>query len=221
MLRAVDLQKTFYQGVEHTVIQGVDLTIEEREFLVITGKSGSGKSTLLYLLSGLEKPTRGRVEFRGKNLAELNDGQMSRLRRTSFGFIFQFYNLVASLNVEDNILLPLSLERRLTREDREQAYAYATEIGVADKKKSFPYQLSGGEQQRVAIARALAMNPDIIFADEPTGNLDTVTREEVLRVFADLNQKYGKTVVMVTHDESIGARFATREIVIENGRVIS
>ena len=220
MLIATNLHKIFHQGIDNKVINGIDLSIKEKEFVVITGKSGSGKSTLLYLLSGLETPTEGSVVFKGNDVGKMNDTEISRLRRNSFGFIFQFYNLVASLNVRDNIFLPIDIERKITSAEKEEVLTYAKEIGVADKLKSFPHQLSGGEQQRVSIVRALAINPDIIFADEPTGNLDSATREEVLNVFYNLNKKHGKTIVMVTHDDSVGSRFATRELHIENGKII-
>jgi len=220
MLKATNIHKTFFQGVDNHVIKGIDLTINKEEFIVITGKSGSGKSTLLYLLSGLEEPSSGTVTFKGRDLFTLNDNEMSALRRKSFGFVFQFYNLVPSLNVRDNILLPLEIDNKISFKEEKRIMDYANLVGIKDKLFSYPFQLSGGEQQRVAIVRALAINPDIIFADEPTGNLDSNSREDVLKVFADLQMTFGKTVVMVTHDESVGKRFATREIYIENGEIV-
>ena len=169
MLKTVNLHKTFFQGVETKVIKGIDLVIEKNEFVVITGKSGSGKTTLLYLLSGLENPTEGRVMFEGKDISLYNDKQMSRMRRKNFGFIFQFYNLVPSLKVWDNICLPIEMDHKLSREEKERILHYTKTLEIDDKLDSFPQQLSGGQQQRVAIARALAIEPDIIFADEPTG----------------------------------------------------
>lgn len=221
MLQAKALKKTFYQGVTNHVINGVNLEIEEREFVTITGKSGSGKSTLLYLLSGLEKPTSGSVIFYDKTLHKLNDREMSKLRRHSFGFVFQFFNLVSSLNVWDNVCLPITIERRVNGAEKAVIREYIRMLGMEDKLESYPHQLSGGQQQRVAIARALAIDPDIIFADEPTGNLDSETSDDVLRVLYNLNKSLGKTVVMVTHDESITDMFAAREVHLVNGRIVN
>ena len=220
MLRIEDVYKTFNQGVENKVINGVNVSINEKEFIVITGKSGSGKSTLLYLMSGLEKPTKGKILFKGKDISGFDDNQLSSLRRKTFGFVFQFYNLVASLSAFDNIFLPITIERKVNQEEKERVLDFAKEIGLYDKLSFYPHQLSGGEQQRVAIVRALAINPEIIFADEPTGNLDSISREDVLKVFETLHKAYGKTIVMVTHDESISSRFATKELYLENGKII-
>ncbi len=219
MLKVENLYKVFNQGVENTVINGIDVVINENEFVVITGKSGSGKSTLLYLMSGLEKPTKGKILFRGQDISTYNDNELSLLRRKTFGFVFQFYNLVTSLSAYDNIFLPIDIDRKVMREEKERILSFAKEIGIYDKLSLYPHQLSGGEQQRVAIVRALAINPDIIFADEPTGNLDSTSREDVMKVFDCLHKKHGKTIVMVTHDDSIGAQFATKELYIENGKV--
>jgi len=220
MLSASNLKKTYHQGVDNHVINGVTLDIEDKEFVTITGKSGSGKSTLLYLLSGLEKPTSGTVSFNNKILHKLNDKNMSALRRNSFGFIFQFFNLVSSLNVRDNIFLPITMERKLTRDEEDKVMEYIKMLGMAGKMNAYPHQLSGGQQQRVAIARALAIDPDIIFADEPTGNLDAQTSYDVLRVFIYLNKWLGKTVVMVTHDESVTPTVQAREIHLESGKIV-
>jgi putative ABC transport system ATP-binding protein len=221
MLTASGLNKTFHTGIDHKVINGIDLTINEKDFVVISGKSGSGKSTLLYLLSGLERPSSGKVMFRDQDIFALKDGEISSLRRNSFGFVFQFYNLIPALNVYDNIFLPVSVKRKTVKDRKEQVLKYAEEIGIKDKLQSYPHQLSGGEQQRVAIVRALAIDPVIIFADEPTGNLDTKTSEDVLVIFRRLSIIYKKTIIMVTHDESVGKRFATRELYIENGKILS
>ena len=220
MLSAKSLKMTYYQGVENHVLNGVDLDIEEGQFVTIVGKSGSGKSTLLYLLSGLEKPTEGYVKFYGKKLHELKDKEMSDLRRHAFGFIFQFFNLVSSLNVRDNIFLPITMERKLSKEQEAKVLEFVQMLGIEEKLNAYPHQLSGGQQQRVAIARALAIDPSVIFADEPTGNLDAQTSAEVLKAFYSLNKLLGKTIVMVTHDESIGKVFSTREIRLVNGRIL-
>lgn len=221
MLKAINLYKSFNNGSqENHVINGVELEIGSKEFVVISGKSGSGKSTLLYLLNGLEKPTKGSVVYNNENIGLMDDNKISYLRRTTFGFIFQFYNLVSSLSVKDNIKLPLEIDHRLSKKELDKIDYYAELIGINDKLKSFPHQLSGGQQQRVAIARALSFDPEVIFADEPTGNLDSTTSDEVLKVFEDLHKKLGKTVIMVTHDDSISKRYATREIKIQNGKVV-
>lgn len=220
MLKTVNLHKTFFQGVETKVIKGIDLEIQKKEFVMITGKSGSGKTTLLYLLSGLERPSEGNVFFEGEDIGQYNDKKMSMIRRRNFGFIFQFYNLVPSLKVWDNICLPIEMEHKLSKEEKDQILHYTKTLEIDDKLDSFPHQLSGGQQQRVAIARALAIEPDIIFADEPTGNLDTNTGDEVLKIFETLNKEHGKTIVMVTHDHTIGERFATRKIVVSNGKIV-
>jgi putative ABC transport system ATP-binding protein len=219
VLSARNLKKTYHQGVANQVLNGVSLDIEKSQFVVIAGKSGSGKSTLLYLLSGLESPTSGSVKFNKQVLHELNDKKMSELRRNSFGFVFQFFNLVSSLNVWDNVLLPITMERKPQKEEETKALEYIQMLGIEDKKTAYPHQLSGGQQQRVAIARALAIDPDIIFADEPTGNLDAQTSHDVLRIFDVLNKDLGKTVVMVTHDESISQKVFAREVYLQNGRI--
>ncbi|MCL1790204.1 MAG: ABC transporter ATP-binding protein [Peptococcaceae bacterium] len=221
MLRTRGLKKAFFQGVTNHVINGINMEIVEKEFVTITGKSGSGKSTLLYLLSGLEKPTSGEVLFYNKILHNLSDSEMSLLRRKAFGFIFQFFNLVSSLDVWDNICLPITIERKVKSEEKATIMEYVKMLGILDKLNAYPHQLSGGQQQRVAIARALAIDPDVIFADEPTGNLDSETSEDVLRVFDNLNKWLGKTIVMVTHDESITKMLATREVRLVNGRIVN
>ena len=220
MLVAKNIKKVFYEGIENEVISGIDLNIDAGDFVVITGKSGSGKSTLLYLLSGLESPTSGDVYFHDTCINKLNDKEMSRLRREKFGFIFQFYNLIPSLSVRDNIYLPLDFSKGKDKKRKEEIDYCIETFGLKDKINTMPYKLSGGQQQRVAIIRALAINPEIIFADEPTGNLDSVTSEGVMEVFQQLNQERKQTIVFVTHDNTIGGRYATREIVVDNGKVV-
>lgn len=220
MLNAVGLRKIFHEGIDVEVISGIDLNIEKEDFVVITGKSGSGKSTLLYLLSGLLKPTEGEVRFKDVNIHELKDKKMSKLRRESFGFVFQFYNLIPTLSVQDNIMLPLTFQKRVDRQRRERLDAHIELLGLKDKLHTMPYKLSGGQQQRVAIARALAIEPEIIFADEPTGNLDSATSEEVMSIFRKINHEMKQTIVMVTHDPTIGEKYASREIVVRNGKLV-
>ena len=220
MLVAQGLKKTFHEGIDVEVISGVDLTIQKGDFVVLTGKSGSGKSTLLYLLSGLEKPTDGTVHFHDICIQELKDREISKLRREAFGFVFQFYNLIATLSVRDNIMLPLNFTKGIDKQRKEKIDSYIELLGLKDKINSKPSQLSGGQQQRVAIARALAIEPEIIFADEPTGNLDSSTSEEVMEIFKQLNKEMKKTIVMVTHDPTIGEKYASREITVLNGTII-
>lgn len=220
MLVAQGLKKTFHEGIDVEVISGVDLTIQKGDFVVLTGKSGSGKSTLLYLLSGLEKPTSGTVHFHDICIQELKDREISKLRREAFGFVFQFYNLIATLSVKDNIMLPLNFTKGIDKQRKEKIDSYIELLGLKDKINSKPSQLSGGQQQRVAIARALAIEPEIIFADEPTGNLDSSTSEEVMEIFQRLNKEMKKTIVMVTHDPTIGEKYASREITVLNGTIM-
>ncbi|GAB6116905.1 ABC transporter ATP-binding protein [Thermoanaerobacter brockii subsp. lactiethylicus] len=204
------------EGNVTKVLNGIDLEINEGEFVSIMGPSGSGKSTLLYVLSGLEKPTSGSIFFKGEDLTLLNDDKLSKLRRREFGFIFQFYNLIPNLNVEENITLPLEFEGINRKEYKRKVDDILEKIGLTEKKQNFPYQLSGGQQQRVAIARALIIDPKIIFADEPTGNLDSKAGEEILKLLYNLSKENNKTVLMVTHD-NYAASFSDRIIKIKDG----
>lgn len=216
MLEAKDVKKTYDV---YSVINGINLTIERGDFMIITGKSGSGKSTLMYILSGLEKPTKGSVTFEGVDIYKLSDDAISKYRRTKIGFVFQFYNLIPSLTVKDNILLPQIIDSKKI-DMGEKLYSIMNDIGINDILDKYPYMLSGGQQQRVAIARALAINPDIIFADEPTGNLDSEMGEKIMNLFEMLNKKYKKTIVMVTHDNAIIEHYGNRNIVIRNGKIV-
>ncbi len=220
MLTAKNIRKVFHEGVDVEVISGIDFTINRGDFVVITGKSGSGKSTLLYLLSGLERPTEGEVFYHDICLNTLKDKEISKLRRTKFGFVFQFYNLVPTLSVRDNIYLPLDFSESMKKQRKEKIDFYIETLGLKEKINSFPHKLSGGQQQRVAIARALAIEPEIIFADEPTGNLDSVTSVEVMEIFQKVNAELKMTIALVTHDNTIGAKYATREVVVENGKIL-
>ncbi len=220
ILRAVDLYKDFNsEGNITKVLNNIKLEIEEGKFISIMGQSGSGKSTLLYVLSGLEKPTTGNVFFEDKDLSMLSDNKLSLIRRKSFGFVFQFYNLIPTLTVEENITLPLELDGVKKKQYKESLDNVLSTIGLSDKRKSFPYQLSGGQQQRVAIGRALITDPKIIFADEPTGNLDSKTGEEVLQLLKKLSAEKGKTVLMVTHD-NYAASFTDTTIYIKDGKIV-
>ena len=218
ILETKDLCK--YYGSNENVVKAVDhmnLQIEQGEFVTIIGKSGSGKSTLLHLLGGLDNPTSGEVWLDGKNIAGYSEEQLAAIRRREIGFIFQAFNLVPSLNVWENVVLPLGLD------DRKEDKAYITEIlktlDMEKKVKNLPNTLSGGQQQRTAIARAIATKPSIILADEPTGNLDSKTGDEVISLLKLSAKKYGQTLIVITHNEEI-AQMADRTIVIEDGKVV-
>jgi putative ABC transport system ATP-binding protein len=183
----------------------VSLKITKGEFVSIMGPSGSGKSTLLYILGGLDSPTSGRVLMGGDDISQYNDAQKSIMRRKNIGFIFQFYNLIPNLNVEDNILLPVLLDGKNAREFQKPLHEILEITGLADRKKHTPRELSGGQQQRVAIARALINRPEIIFADEPTGNLDSKTGTGVMKLLQEINRESDKTIIMVTHSAEAAA----------------
>ncbi len=209
-----------YYGKNENIVKAIDdnsMEICHGEFAVIVGKSGSGKSTLLHMLGGLDRPTDGKVFIDGKDIFSLSDDALSIFRRRKIGFIFQYYNLISSLNVWENIVLPLGLDNK--KVDKEFIKEIITTLGLEDKIESLPNTLSGGQQQRVAIARALAAKPAIILADEPTGNLDSRTSDEVMSLLKAMVKKYSQTLVVITHDETI-AQMADRVIIIEDGKVI-
>ena len=219
LLETVDLCK--YYGSGDNLVKAIDHTsmdIQRGEFTAIVGRSGSGKSTLLHILGALDRPDSGKVLIEGKNVFHLKDEQLAVFRRRKIGFIFQNYNLIPSLNVWENIVLPMGLDKK--KADKSFVLDLAERIGIADKLKSLPNTLSGGQQQRVAIARALAAKPAIILADEPTGNLDSKTEMEVISLLKACVNEYGQTLVMITHDETI-AQMADRILVIEDGKVVS
>ena len=219
VLETVDLVK--YYGKGDNLVRAVDhtsLKIEPEEFTAIVGRSGSGKSTLLHMLGGLDRPDSGKVLLKGLDIFKLKEDKLAALRRRKIGFIFQSFNLVPSLNVWENIILPIGLDGK--KPDRDFVMGIVKKIGMEDKLKSLPSTLSGGQQQRVAIAKALAARPDIILADEPTGNLDSRTELEVVSMLKSCVSDYGQTLVMITHDETI-AQMADRILVIEDGKVVS
>ncbi len=198
------LSKTYREGrAERVVLRDVDATIGRGELAVVLGRSGSGKSTLLNLLSGIDLPTAGEVVVAGRSLGELSERERTLFRRHSVGFVFQFFNLIPTLTVEENLLLPQELSGRVTDADRRRALDLLGRVGLADRRDSFPDRLSGGEQQRVAVARALGHDPDLVLADEPTGNLDLETGLEVLELLDELVRNRGKTLVMVTHAREV------------------
>ena len=218
VLETKNLKK--YYGKDENIVKAIDntsLEINQGEFVAIVGKSGSGKSTLLHMLGGLDRPTSGSVYIDNKDIFSLNDDKLSVFRRRKIGFIFQYYNLIQSLNVWENIVLPIGLDNR--KVDIDFVNEILKTLGLEDKKDNLPNTLSGGQQQRVAIARALAARPSIILADEPTGNLDSKTSDEVMTMLKTMVRKYSQTLIMITHDEGI-AQMADRVIHIEDGKVI-
>lgn len=218
ILKTVDLVK--YYGDGESEVRAIDHTsieVENGEFVAIVGRSGSGKSTLLHMLGGLDRPDSGEVMIGGKNIFSLKDEQLAVFRRRKIGFIFQDFNLIPALNVWENIILPLGLDGK--KVNRDFVMDIVKSIGLSKKLKSLPSQLSGGQKQRVAIARALASRPAIILADEPTGNLDSKTEMEVISILKTCVHKYGQTLVMITHDETI-AQMADRVMIIEDGKVV-
>ena len=198
-------------------LDGVDLKVESGEFVAIVGTSGSGKSTLLHMLGGLDRPSSGSVLVNGKEIFTLKDEELTIFRRRKIGFVFQSYNLVPVLSVYENIVLPVELDGR--KPDRDYIHEVISTLGLEKKLNNLPSQLSGGQQQRVAIARALAAKPAILLADEPTGNLDSKTSQDVLSLMKVTGQKFSQTMVMITHNEEI-AQTAHRIVRIEDGRIV-
>ena len=217
ILQTTDLKK--YYGTEPNItkaLDGVTLSIEEGEFVAIVGTSGSGKSTLLNMMGGLDTPTSGSIQVKGKELSEFKDEQLTIFRRRNIGFIFQNYNLVPVLNVYENIVLPVELDGN--KVDKKFMKEVVQMLGLENKLNNMPNNLSGGQQQRVAIARALVSKPAIVLADEPTGNLDSRTSSDVLGLLKVTSQKFHQTIVMITHNNEI-AQLAGRIIRIEDGRI--
>ena len=212
--------KKYYGGGDTLVkaLDGVDLSVEEGEFVAIVGTSGSGKSTLLHMLGGLDRPTSGTVTVEGKNIFSLKDEALTIFRRRKIGFVFQAYNLVPVLSVYDNIVLPIQLDGG--RVDRGHIQGIIHALGLEARLNSLPGQLSGGQQQRVGIARALATKPAILLADEPTGNLDSATSQDVLSLMKTMSRTFRQTMVMITHNEEI-AQLADRIVRIEDGRIVT
>jgi putative ABC transport system ATP-binding protein len=201
------------------VLKDISLQVMHGEFVSIMGPSGSGKSTLLYILGGLDVPTSGHVFLNGTDISHLGDEEMSRIRRQKIGFVFQFYNLIPNLNVEENIMLPLLLDGKKMDNYRKQLDKILELVGLSDRRKYTPRELSGGQQQRVAIARALIGNPEILFADEPTGNLDSKTGVEIMNLLQEINQSIGQTIIMVTHSPE-AAKSSDRVITMQDGMII-
>ncbi|MBD5106484.1 MAG: ABC transporter ATP-binding protein [Lachnospiraceae bacterium] len=217
-LTTVDLKKVYGSGEnEVRALDGVNLSVEKGEFVAVVGTSGSGKSTLLHMLGGLDRPTSGTVTVDGKEIFSLKDEALTIFRRRKIGFVFQNYNLVPVLNVYENIILPVQLDGIVP--DKDYIDSIIETLGIESKLNNLPNNLSGGQQQRVAIARALASKPAIILADEPTGNLDSKTSQDVLGLLKVTGQKFAQTIVMITHNEEI-AQLADRIIRIEDGKIV-
>lgn len=217
ILETYNLKKTYGNGENEVhALDGVSLEVKQGEFVSVVGTSGSGKSTLLHMLGGLDRPDNGDVYVDGKDIFSLSDEELTIFRRRKIGFIFQNYNLVPSLNVYENIVLPVQLDGK--EPDRKYIDSIIETLGLSEKLDNLPNNLSGGQQQRVAIARALASKPAIILADEPTGNLDSKTSQDVLGLLKVTSAKYSQTIVMITHNEEI-AQLADRIIRIEDGRI--
>ena len=218
ILQAKNLRKVYGSGEsEVAALDGVNLSVEKGEFLAIVGTSGSGKSTLLNLLGGLDVPTSGSVVMDGKQLELLSDDELTIFRRRKIGFVFQQFNLIPMLNVWENIILPLKLDNK--RVDKRYIRDIIDILGLEKKCDSLPGQLSGGQQQRVSIARAMAIKPSVILADEPTGNLDSRTSQDVLGILKVTSEQYRQTIVMITHNAEI-AQMADRIVRIEDGKIV-
>lgn len=212
--------KVYREGlVDHTVLHQADFRVDAGELVILLGRSGSGKSTLLNLLSGIDLPSQGQVLLRGRDLAAMNERQRTLLRRHEIGFVFQFFNLIPTLTVEENLLLPLELSGRLGAAEKKRAFALLDFVGLADRLGSYPDVLSGGEQQRVAIARALAHEPLLLLADEPTGNLDSETADQVLELLLGSVREAGKTMVVATHSREVAA-LGDRVLRVQEGNLV-
>ena len=218
ILKIENLKKVYGKGeAEVIAVNNVSFEVEEGEFVAIIGPSGSGKSTILHMIAGLEKPTSGKVYFYGKNMYEMNKKDLTILRRQKIGIIYQFYNLISTLNVEENITLPIELDKK--KVNREKLDEITKFLNIDKRKKHLPNEISGGQQQKVAIGRALIINPTIILADEPTGNLDSNSSEEIIQLFKKINKEYHQTIIMITHNLEI-AKQADRIIQIKDGQII-
>lgn len=216
IISAKDIKKAY--GKTHA-LRGASLRVKKGEVLAIMGPSGSGKSTLLHSLAAIISVDSGEIRLNGKRIDKLPDDKRSILRRTIFGFVFQFGQLVPELTVEDNVALPLLLNKKDKKEAYKKAKRWIAEVGLSGKENNLPGELSGGQAQRIAIARAMVIEPQILFADEPTGSLDTFNSEKVMELFIKTAKEHGTTVIMVTHEPSIAA-YADREIVVRDGKIV-
>jgi len=220
LIETVDLVKTYIQGGRPLeVLKGLSLTVEPGEFTAIMGPSGSGKSTLLNMIGALDRPTSGKVYINGVDLSKLNDNQLAELRNKEIGFIFQFFNLIPRMDARGNVELPMAIAGVSRGERHKRALHLLEMVGLSDRADHKPSQLSGGEQQRVAIARALANEPNLILADEVTGNLDTTTGDEIIHLLRELNKEEGKTFILITHDAMV-AQNTDRLIQLRDGVIV-
>lgn len=220
VIEVTNVSKSFGKNTSlNQVLDGACMYVQEGEFVSLMGASGSGKSTLLYLIGGLDREFEGKIMLCGKDIGTLKDKELSDLRLKNVGFIFQFYNLVMNLSVEDNILLPQTMNGKTKSSLKKELDEILEITGLTEKRKSMPNQLSGGQQQRVAIARAVIGNPKVLLADEPTGNLDKKSTGEIMDLFKRLNQEKGLTILQVTHSEEC-ATYGTRTVVLDSGRTV-
>lgn len=208
-----------YNGTDY-VLRGVDLDVEKGDFLSVLGASGSGKTTLLSILGGIERPTRGTVRICDEDITSCGERRRAILRRSKIGFVFQFFNLAPYLTVEQNIMVPVLLGGKGKKSVRDELEKLLSFIGLKDKRDSMPGKLSGGEQQRVAIARGLIFHPEIILLDEPTGNLDSVNSDGIMRLLSQINREFGTTIIQVTHNER-NAAYGTKTITISDGKIVA
>lgn len=221
MLRVENVSHSFQNGSETTpVLQNISFEVQKGEMLALLGSSGSGKSTLLNLMAGLMKPTEGNILINGHNIVQMNENKLAEFRRGHIGFIFQAYELIANLTVRENVELPLVFQSVSPTERRSKALSLIEQVGLSGKAEMFPSQLSGGQQQRVSIARSLITQPSVIFADEPTGNLDTKTEEEIIIILKQLNKTMNTTFIIVTHEHEV-ASHTSRIITLRDGHLMT
>ena len=219
IIKVNEVSKSFGEKENVNLVLGkVSLDIKKGEFVSLMGESGSGKSTLLYIIGGLDKPTDGNVVIDDKDINTLKEKEIAKFRRQDIGFVFQFYNLVQNLTVEENIMLPVVMDGKKEKDYKDRLDKILKIVGLEDKRKALPNQLSGGQQQRVSIARAVILNPKVILADEPIGNLDSKSGEEVMKLFKTLNEEENVTILQVTHSEE-SAKYGDRIIRLKDGRI--
>lgn len=220
IIKVSNLSKVFGEKENlNKVLDNITFEIQKGEFVSLMGESGSGKSTLLYLIGGLDNPTNGTVYINEKDISKLKEKEIAKLRRKDIGFVFQFYNLVQNLTVEENIMLPVIMDGKKEKDYKERLNKILKIIGLESKRKSLPSQLSGGQQQRVSIARAIILSPSVILADEPIGNLDSKSGEEVMQLFKTINEEEGITIMQVTHSEE-ASKYGNRIIRLKDGKII-
>lgn len=222
MIKLQNVNKSYFLGDEEVqAVKNINLEIKDKEFLGIQGSSGSGKSTLMHIIGLLENPTSGKIFLDGKDVSKLSDAVLSKIRNRNIGFVFQSFNLINRFTVQENIMLPVKYAKEvLDYNPQKRAEELMSRFGIYERRNFFPNKISGGQQQRVAIARALIMKPKIVLADEPTGNLDTKTGDEILKILESLNKEFGVTVVLVTHEEDIAKR-ARKRIYIKDGAMVA